>query len=47
VYLAAALAGGARWVATGNTRDLTLLDGYAGLRIAVPAVFLAELDAHG
>ena len=33
VYLATALAGGARWVVTGNTRHLTPLDGYAGLRI--------------
>jgi predicted nucleic acid-binding protein len=47
VYLATALAGGARWVVTGNTRHLTPLDGYAGLRTAVPAVFLAELDAQG
>ena len=47
VYLATALAGGARWVATGNTRHLTPLDGYAGLSIAIPAIFLAELDAHG
>ncbi len=46
VYLATALAGGARWVVTGNTRHLTPLDGYAGLRIAGPAVFLAELDAQ-
>jgi predicted nucleic acid-binding protein len=46
VYLATALAGGARWVVTGNTRHLTPLDGYAGLRIAVPAVFLAEQDAQ-
>jgi len=45
VYLATALAGGARWVVTGNTRHLTPLDGYAGLRIAAPALFLAELDA--
>jgi hypothetical protein len=44
VYLATALAGGARWVVTGNTRHLTPLDGYAGLRIAAPALFLAELD---
>jgi len=47
VYLATALAGGARWVVTGNTRHLTPLDGYAGLRIAIPSVFLAELDTHG
>jgi len=47
VYLATALAGGARWLVTGNTRHLTPLDGYAGLRIAGPAVFLAELDAQG
>jgi predicted nucleic acid-binding protein len=46
VYLATALAGGARWVVTGNTRHLTPLDGYAGLRITVPSVFLAELDAQ-
>ena len=46
IYLATALAGGARWVVTGNTRHLTPLDGYAGLRIVEPAVFLAELDAH-
>jgi putative PIN family toxin of toxin-antitoxin system len=46
VYLATALAGGARWVVTGNTRHLTPLDGYAGLRIVEPAVFLAELDAQ-
>ena len=45
VYLATALAGGARWVVTGNTRHLTPLDGCAGLRIVLPAVFLAELDA--
>ena len=45
VYLATALAGGARWVVTGNTRHLTPLDGYAGLRVVQPAVFLAELDA--
>ena len=45
VYLATALAGGARWVVTGNTRHLTPLDGYAGLRVVAPAVFLAELDA--
>lgn len=45
VYLATALAGGARWVVTGNTRHLIPLDGYAGLRIVSPAVFLAELDA--
>jgi len=44
VYLATALAGGARRVATGNTRHLTPLDGYAGLRIAIPAIFLAELE---
>lgn len=47
VYPATALAGGARWVVTGDTRHLTPLDGYAGLRIAGPAVFLAELDAQG
>jgi putative PIN family toxin of toxin-antitoxin system len=47
VYLATALAGGARWVVTGNTRHLTRLDGYAGLRIVEPAVFLAELNAQG
>ena len=47
VYLATALAGGARWVVTGNTCHLPPLDGYAGLRIAGPATFLAELDAHG
>ncbi|MGA8893169.1 MAG: putative toxin-antitoxin system toxin component, PIN family [Anaeromyxobacteraceae bacterium] len=46
VYLATALAGGARWVVSGNTRHLTPLDGYAGLRIVAPAVFLAELDAQ-
>jgi predicted nucleic acid-binding protein len=46
VYLATALAGGARWVVSGNTRHLTPLDGYAGLRIVGPAVFLAELDAQ-
>jgi len=46
VYLATALAGGARWVITGNTRHLTPLDGYAGLRIVDPAIFLAELDAN-
>ena len=46
VYLATALAGGARWVVTGNTRHLTPHDGYAGLRVVVPAVFLAELDAQ-
>jgi predicted nucleic acid-binding protein len=44
--LATALAGGARWVVSGNTRHLTPLDGYAGLRIVGPAVFLAELDAQ-
>jgi predicted nucleic acid-binding protein len=44
--LATALAGGARWVVTGNTRHLTPHDGYAGLRVVEPAVFLAELDAH-
>jgi len=47
VYLATALAGGARWVVTGNTRHLTRLDGYAGLRVVEPAAFLAELDAQG
>jgi putative PIN family toxin of toxin-antitoxin system len=47
VYLATALAGGARWVVTGNTGHLTRLDGYAGLRIVGPAAFLAELDAQG
>ncbi len=47
VYLATALAGGARWVVTGNTRHLTPLDGYAGLRIVGPTVFLSELDAQG
>ena len=47
VYLATALAGGARWVVTGNTRHLTRMDGYAGLRVVVPAAFLAELDAQG
>jgi putative PIN family toxin of toxin-antitoxin system len=47
VFLATVLAGGARWVVTRNTRHPTPLDGYAGLRIAVPAVFLAELDAQG
>jgi predicted nucleic acid-binding protein len=46
VYLATALAGGARCVVRGNTRHLTPLDGYAGLRIVDPAVFLAELDAR-
>jgi len=46
VYLATALAGGARWVVSGNTRHLTPLDGYAGLQIVGPAVFLAELDAQ-
>jgi len=46
VYLATALAGGARWVVTGDTRHLAPLDGYAGLRIVKPAVFLAELDAE-
>jgi hypothetical protein len=33
-------------VVTGNTRHLTPLDGYAGLRIVEPAVFLVELDAR-
>ncbi len=47
VYLATALAGGARWVVSGNTRHLTPLDGYASLRIVEPAVFLVELDAQG
>jgi len=47
VVITAALAGGARRVVTGNTRHLTRLDGYAGLRIVEPAVFLAELDAQG
>ena len=46
VYLATALAGGARWVVTGDARHLAPHDGYAGLRIATPAVFLAELDAQ-
>jgi len=46
VYLATALAGGARWVVSGKTRHLTPLDGHAGLRIVGPAVFLAELDAQ-
>ena len=46
VYLATALAGGARWVVSRNTRHLKPLDGYAGLRIVSPAVFLAELDAQ-
>ena len=46
VYLATALGGGARWVVTGNIRHLKPLDGYAGLRIVVPAVFLAEMDAQ-
>jgi predicted nucleic acid-binding protein len=46
VHLATALAGGARWVVTGNTRHLAPLDGYAGLAIVEPAVFLAELDAR-
>ena len=46
VYLATALAGGARWVVSGNTRHLAPLDGYAGLRIVGPAVFLAELDTQ-
>lgn len=46
VYLATALAGGARWVVTGNTRHLTPLDGYAGLRLVEPAVFPAELGAR-
>jgi putative PIN family toxin of toxin-antitoxin system len=45
VCLATALAGGARCVVSGNTRHLRPLDGYAGLRIVEPAVFLAELDA--
>jgi len=47
VYLATALAGGARWVVTRKTRHLTQLDGHAGLRIVEPAAFLAELDAPG
>jgi len=42
VYLATAVAGGARWVVTGNTGHLTPLDGFAGVRIVEPAVFLAE-----
>ncbi len=46
VQPATALAGGARWVVTGNTRHLTPLDAYAGLAIVEPAVFLAELDAR-
>ena len=46
VYPATALAGGTRWVVSGNTRHLTPLDGYAGLRILSPAVFLGELDAQ-
>ena len=46
VYLATALAGGARWVVSGNIRHRTPLDGYAGLRIVGPAVFLAELDTQ-
>ena len=46
VYLATALAGGARWVVSRNTRHLKPLDGYAGLRNVSPAVFLAELDAQ-
>jgi putative PIN family toxin of toxin-antitoxin system len=45
VYLATAVAGGARWVVTGNTRHLTPLDGYAGLRVVEPSVFLAELHS--
>lgn len=39
------MAGGARWLVTGNTRQLTPLDGWGGVRIVEPAVFLAELDA--
>jgi len=46
VHLATALASGARWVVTGNTRHLAPLDGYAGLRIVEPDIFLAELDAN-
>ena len=46
IYLATTLAGGARWVVSGNTRPLTPLDGYAGKRTVEPAVFLAELDAQ-
>ncbi len=46
VYLATALAGGARWVVTGDTRHLTPHDGFGGLRIVEPAVFLVELDAQ-
>jgi putative PIN family toxin of toxin-antitoxin system len=46
VYLATALAGGAGWIVSGNTRHLTPLDGFAGLRIVTPAVFLLELDAQ-
>ncbi|HET9553242.1 MAG TPA: putative toxin-antitoxin system toxin component, PIN family [Anaeromyxobacteraceae bacterium] len=43
VYLATAVAGGARWLVTGNTRHLIPLDGWSGVRIVEPAVFLAEL----
>jgi predicted nucleic acid-binding protein len=46
VYLATALAGGARWLVTGNTRHLTPLDGWSGIRVVEPAIFLAELEAR-
>ncbi len=40
------VAGAPPGLVTGNSRHLTPVDGYAGIRIAVPAVFLAELDAR-
>jgi hypothetical protein len=46
VSTTARITGGARWVVSGNTRHLTSLDGYAGLRIVSPAVFLAGFDAQ-
>jgi putative PIN family toxin of toxin-antitoxin system len=45
VYIATALAGGAKWIVTGDKRHLPPHDGYAGLRVVLPAQFLEMLDS--
>jgi putative PIN family toxin of toxin-antitoxin system len=44
VYLATALTGAARWVVSGDAH-LLVLERFAGVRIATPSRFLAELAA--
>lgn len=44
VFVAAALAGGARFVVSGDRRHLLALGEYAGIRVLAPAEFLEALE---